>query len=67
MITKAQSGQLYQLKAHLETAGDVAFNHDNEDEPETVIVALDMIPPGFEEDRKSQPFQERGLPKKPMM
>ena len=34
MIIRAQSGQLYQLKAHLET-GDVAFNHDNEDEPET--------------------------------
>ena len=65
MITKAQSGQLYQLKAHLQT-GDVTFNHDNEDEPETDIVDLDMIPPGFEEDRKSQPFQERRLPKEPM-
>ena len=65
MITKAQSGQLYQLKAHLET-GYVVFNHDNEDEPETNIVDLDMIPPGFEEDRKLHPFQDRGLPTQPM-
>ena len=65
MITRAQSGQLYQLKAHLET-GDVAFNHDNEDEPETDIVDLDMIPPGFEEDRKLKPLQERRLPTQPM-
>ena len=65
MITRAQSGQLYPLKAHLET-GYVAFNHDNEDEPETDIDDLDMIPPGFEEDRKLQPFQERVLPTQPM-